>query len=355
MECDSVEQGGVSMGKRIYLTVDTECHNLEKLNQYIHGKTKRGVYGLEKILQLGQELNVPVNVFLDIPECHVYGDDYTKSLVELIRRYNQPIYLHVHPDYIGDPHKKHLWEYTKDEQREILRQSILDYKRFCGEQDRIVFRAGAWGVNNETYEVLSELLPETEATEIVDLSYVFQSRWRCHLSYEDYGKANACGKYMNVSIFPNTKYIGFDYFGKQHAFELNVPNPSFDEFKRVIDQNILSNITYTMHSWDFIKRWFFLPETIAGNHRQIRVFKKSVAYARKKGYMFSNLNDFELCEEPDQCINLCKGFIGKIRCLWYNYLRFADNGRSYKKYALLYFSPIFIMIGVFLIGLFLVH
>ena len=179
------------MKKRIYLTVDTECHNIDKLNQYIPGETKRGVYGLEKILQLGKELSVPINVFLDIPECHVYGDEYTKRWIDLVKKYDHPIYLHVHPDYIMDPQRKHLWEYTKDEQREILRQAIADYKRFCGIGDRLFFRAGAWGVNSDTYEVLAELLPESGAQEIVDLSYVYQSRWRCHLSYEEFGAANA--------------------------------------------------------------------------------------------------------------------------------------------------------------------
>ena len=173
------------MGKKIYLTVDTECHDFDKINQYITGKTKKGIYGIEKILQLGQELNVPINVFLDFPECHVYGDEYIQSLVELIKKYKQPIYLHVHPDYIADPNRKHLWEYTKEEQKEILKQAIDDYKRFCGNTDRLFFRAGAWGVNEDTYEALSELIPEIGVSEIVDLSYVYLSKWRCHLSFKE--------------------------------------------------------------------------------------------------------------------------------------------------------------------------
>ena len=338
------------MSKRIYLTVDTECHNIDKLNQYIPGKTKKGVYGLEKILQLGKELSVPINVFLDIPECHAYGDEYIQQWIDLVKKYDQPVYLHVHPDYIADPNRKHLWEYSKDEQREILKQAFADYKRFCGEHDRIMFRAGAWGVNNDTYEVLSELLPESGASEIVDLSYVYHSRWRCHLSYEEYGAANASRKYKDITCFPNTTYIGFDFFGKQYTFELSVPNRSFLEFKRVIDQNTLSNITYTMHSWDFLKRWFFMPDALGAKDYQIRTFKKCVAYARKKGYVFSDLKDYTLVEEPDQCINLCTGLRGKLECIWYNYLRFAENGRSYKKYALLYFSPYILLLLIVVLG-----
>ena len=111
--------------KKIYLTVDTECHQIENLNRTIYGKTANGkVYGIEKILQLGQELNVPVNVFLDVPECHRYGDDHTQAIVDLVNKYGQPIFLHVHPDYIGDPNRKHLWEYTEEEQREILKIAL---------------------------------------------------------------------------------------------------------------------------------------------------------------------------------------------------------------------------------------
>ena len=332
------------MKKRIFLTVDTECHSIKKLNNYITGKTNTGVYGLERILELGKELNIPVNVFLDVPECHVYGDEYMTSLVELIQKYGQPIFLHVHPDYIADPNRKHLWEYSKDEQKVILKQAILDYQRYCGNTEKLIFRAGAWGVNNDTYEILNELQAEMELKEIIDLSYVYKSRWRCRLSFNEYGAANASKKYHGITLLPNTTYIGFDYLGKDYAFELCVPNKSFNEFKQIINQNKLRNITYTMHSWDFIKRWFFLPNYIKGNDRQIRLFKKCVAYARAHGYEFCDLREYRLVEERDQCINLCKGIRGKLWCLWYNYLRFSDNGRSYKKYAPLYFSPAIMII-----------
>ena len=331
------------MGKRIYLTVDTECHDIQKLNEYIIGKTKKGLYGLEKILQLGKELDIPINIFLDIPECHTYGDDHIYSLVKTVRKYNQPIFLHVHPDYVADAKRKHLWEYTKDEQKEILKRSILDYKRFCGEQDKIVFRAGAWGVNKETYEALSELRSEMGIAEIIDLSYVYRSRWRCHLSFDEIGIANKSRIFNDIVVFPNTTYIGVDYFNKKYAFELCVPNKSFHEFKEVIDQNTISNITYTMHSWDFIKRWFFIPNHIAGDELQIRVFKKCVRYAQKKGYEFGDLREFYWIDDNDQCINLCESVEGKIKCIWYNYLRFADIGRSFKKYAPLYFMPAIII------------
>ena len=338
--------------KKIFLTVDTECHDIEKVNKYIYGKTNDGVYGLEKILQLGKELNIPVNIFLDIPEGRVYGDDHIKSIVDLINRYDQPICLHVHPDYILDKNRKHLWEYTKAEQKEILRIALDDYTRLCGKYDKLIFRAGAWGVNSDTYEVLRELVPED--VEILDLSYIYRSRWRCHLSYEEYGAANAARKYKEVELLPNTTYNGFDYFGRKYAFTLSVPDPNFGLFKKVVDRNKLNNITYTMHSWDFIKRYFFMPGKIAGNNASIRNFKKCVCYAQSKGYVFASLYDYQFSEEPDQFIDLCDTLLGKIQCLWYNYRSFAENGRSFKKYALLYFSQFAIPVIALILFLFII-
>lgn len=332
--------------KHIYLTVDTECHDINKLNESIYGKTKRGEYGIEKILQLGVELGIPINVFIDIPECHRYGDEHIKKIVNLVKKYHQPICLHVHPDYILNKEKKHFWEYTKEEQKQILAIALDDYVRFCGKYDKLIFRAGAWGVNSDTYDVLRELVPKD--VKIIDLSYIYKSRWRCHLSYEEFGTANTAREFKGIELIPNTTYNGFDFLGRRYAFTLSVPNPNFGEFKKVIDKNKISNITYTMHSWDFIKQWFFRRGIIAGNDVLIRKFKKCVRYAQSNGYEFESLYDYRHIEEPDQFIDLCNTKTGKLWCLWYNYRRFAENGRSFKKYGILYFSqyiiPIMILI-----------
>lgn len=336
------------MNKRIYLTVDTECHKIEEENRYLWGNTSNGVYGIEKILLLGKELNIPINFMVDFPEASVYGKEHIQKIVRLIRDYHQPIYLHVHPDYIGDRTKKHLWEYSKEEQKSILSKALQQYCEYCGDYDVLVFRAGAWGVNKDTYEVLREIVPKEKA--VVDLSYVYKSRRRCHLSYQEAGSINAIRKVSDVIMFPNTTYIGFDYFGKQYALGLSVPDPNYGVFKAIIDQNHLSQITYTMHSWDFIKRWFFLPGKIAGNHFIIHQFRKCVKYAQRKGYVFSDLADLKYSEEPDQCINLCNGLWGKIKCLIYNYRTFSHNGRYFKKYAFLYFSK-YILLMIFVLCL----
>ena len=331
----------INMQKRIYFTVDVECHDINKLNQYITGKIRNGNCGLEKILQMGREMGVPINVFLDIPECRQYGDDYIQTLVNLINKYNQPIYLHVHPDYVYGDKRKHLWEYTKEEQCDILKICIDKYEHFCGKKERLVFRAGAWGVNADTYEVLHEL-----KNNVVDLSFVNKSRWRCHLSNKELGAQNASRVFRQVVLLPNTTFNGFKYFGHEYAFGMSVPDTTYDEFKRIMDLNKLHNITYTAHSWDFMKKFFWLPNHISQDYMLINRFKKCVSYAKKSGYVFSSLDSYEYYEEDDQFIDLCSSIPGKIRGLWNNYVRFSRNGRSYEKYFALYIIPYIIVFAL---------
>ena len=40
----------IKIMKKIYLTVDLECHDICRKNQYIDGKCKNGEYGLKKML-----------------------------------------------------------------------------------------------------------------------------------------------------------------------------------------------------------------------------------------------------------------------------------------------------------------
>ncbi len=76
-------------------------------------------------------------------------------------------------------------------------------------------------------------------------------------------------------------------------------------------------------------------------------------YARKFGFEFSNLNDFKYEDSVDEFPNLCDDFIGKIKGLYNNYVRFAKIARLNKKYFALY-TALFIVILIFFIIILLV-
>lgn len=334
------------MKKRIFLTVDTECHDIGRINQYIYGKSSDGKeHGLREILEIGKELKIPINFFLDVSECRRYGDEYIQEIVELIKQYEQPIYFHFHPNFVsGDDSRSYLWQYSKEEQKELIYEGISDYIKFCGNKERIFFRAGRYGINDDTIQVLSELdIP------IIDLSYSSgNGMGMCHLSKDKYGYHNIPSIYNGIVIFPNSSYVGFDYFGKVNHFLVNVAQTPYREFKRFIDSTNLNNVVYTMHSWDLIKKWFFCKDKVWGNNTIKKRFRKCIAYANEKGFVFSKLDDLSIeNNSADELVNLCSGG-GKFLELQYNFIRFWGIAHLTPKYFVIYATFAMIVVLAFI-------
>lgn len=329
--------------KKIYLTVDTECHDIEKVNQYIYGKVKDEEYGITKILELAKDHNIPVNFFVDVGESEKYGREFIENIVDIIHSYNQPVFFHLHPDYIANDSRTYLWEYSYDEQKQIIDKALKNYKSFITNDDRIVFRAGRYGVNSDTYDIISSC-----DERFLDLSYLCNNNKMCKISTEELGVKNIPTVYKNVEILPNTQFVGFDYFGKVKCIGLDASDATFNEFSRFIKQTKLKNIVFTMHSWHFIKKWFFSATYLKGDKAKIRKFKRSVLLAEKMGYEFEDLRNFKYETDNDELINLCEGK-NKIIGLINNFVRFQKIARLNKKYFIVYFAFYFTLFLVMLL------
>jgi len=318
--------------KNIFLTVDTECHDFNKVNQYIYGKKKNESWGIKKILELAESEQITVNFFLDVGECKVYGDEFIQNIVDIIHDYEQPIFFHLHPDYISkDPNRTFLWMYSYDEKKAILEEAYEIYRRFTGIQDKLVFRVGRYGIDKELVDILNEL-----SINILDLSYICDAPKMCHLSKKEIGVSNCATRIGNVTILPTTRFIGFDFFGITRCIGLDSADATLNEFKSILRKTKLSNIVWTMHSWDFIRKWFFLPKYFMGDKMMVRKFKKSVKFAKENGFSFGNLNDYQFTIDDDELINLCNTPSGKILGIVNNFLRFQKIARLNKKYFSLY-------------------
>ncbi len=342
--------------KKIYLTVDTECHSIDLQNKYIWGNIKGEPYGLERILILGKEFNIPINFFVDIAECKRYGVDFVRSICELITKYGQTVYIHLHPNYIsGDDSRTFLWQYSKEEQKQIIDETLIYFKQLFPEGNLPAFRAGRYGVDNNLYDVLFEAY----GGNILDLSYCCHSHKMCHVSTEDIRTENKIKEYRGCMIFPNTRYIGYNFAGKKHYFNIDTAETTLGEFKSLLKQNRLENITLTMHSWNFIKSFYFLPGKIWPHNGHLKKFKAMIRFAQQNGYEFGDIcRDFTVPEKDmDQVVDLCSSARGKIKSLYYNFIRFQDTARLSSKYfrfyALIYciFSAVIVIFVMLLLML----
>lgn len=332
--------------KKIYLTVDLECHDICRKNQYIDGKCKSGEYGLKKILELGKALNIPINFFVDIVEYREYGEAYMTDIIQQIQTYGQHIYLHLHPDYITGDHKRSfLWQYSYAEKKQILKAGFEDYTKFLG-KDPVAFRIGRYGADKEMYQILNE-----ENYSVIDLSYCTFAPKMCHLTEAEIKTKNGVRNFENQIVLPNTRYVGFR-IGKTKKFcNLDTSESTFNEWKRYLKRTNLDNIVLTMHVWNFIKKYFFSDIYVGADKRGEKKFIKMIRFAQKKGFEFGDLEkDFNMqSNECDEEIDLCQGIGGRLQMLFNNYLRFQKIGRLNKKYFIVYTTFYVLILLLFLI------
>ena len=319
------------------MTIDTECHDFDSVNRYIWGKTSSGErFGIDKILSLAKELRIPVNFFVDIPEAVRYGKEYVQSIVTIIHDAGQKAYIHLHPNYIsGENEQTFFWKYSVKEKATILKQTKELAESFLSKEEMRVFRIGRYGADAEMYDVLKRVL----GREVIDFSYCYENDKMCHLTESEVGTKNKVILYKDCLLFPNTRYIGFCFGGITKTFNLDAFETSLGEFKTIIDSNELDNITITMHSWSFIKSFFFVKNKVWGDSASVEKFRAMVQYAKSKGYVFSDISESRTCILPsnkDQIINLCVSPLGKIKALLTNFLRFQNIARLSRKYFFIY-------------------
>ena len=319
---------------KIFLTVDTECHDMKKENQYIWGRKNGKEYGIGRILELGEQYRIPINFFVDFAEGKRYGMDFIKRVVKKIVCYKQPVFLHLHPNYIsGDESRTYLWEYSKDEQKAILSEGIQIYKDVM-EKSPTAFRAGRYGVDKNTYDLIDELMPG-----VAEFSYTGGYGKMCHVEYELLDTVNHYARYKFLRVMPNSVYAAFDLFGKKKTVGIDASEMSLTEFKEFLKVADSRDFVLTMHSWNFIDRLFWSDSHVANHRTNERLFKGMVGLARKSGYSFASIEGYDFDKEgssSDIQYNASDTFVKKLRALFLNFWRFQQMAKVSKKYFIIY-------------------
>ena len=326
---------------KIFITVDVECHELAKRNLYLEGKIGNEYWGLEKILQIGKDKNVPINFFLDVVECHAYGDEYVKEIVDQIHAYGQKVYFHIHPNFII-PDGYHLfWQYSLEEQKELLRQGISDYERLTGCKCKAM-RTGGYCTDQNLYDALNAV---TDGS-ILDVSHCKGYRYSKYNSPVDNG-LHFNGK---VPVLLNTRYLSFKFFGKKKYANLDIASSQFNEMKRVLEYRELPYLVCSMHSWNLFKQMFYIPWTMRPAKDTCQKMCRFIDLARKKGWEFSDFEESLRETGANVEIDLCKTpwltLVG-----WINtFIRMQGAARTSKKYFMVYAAfYAFCVLGIVLI------
>ena len=333
--------------KRIFLTVDVECHDYERQNEYLWGKTTEGVYGIEAILKVAANKNIPINFFVEIGESIRYGKKICQDICDLIRKYNQPIYMHLHPNFISeDDSRTYFWQYNYEEKKKILKEAASIFYDITGEKCK-GFRIGRYAADKEMYSVLDEL----KITPI-DLSYKFSFKHKmCKMTAEEYGGMNNVRRINNIITVPNTVFIGFSLLGIKRVLNFDIQEARLYELKKYIDETKLNNLVCTMHSWSLIKKFFWRKGYVAEEKQVKRRMEKFIDYAKDNGWTFSKINFEDISyDETDELLDFTKGIKGKITSLYCNFIRFYYISRLTAKYLYIYMLFFVLMILIIVLG-----
>lgn len=145
------------MCKSVLISIDTEgpCGK-DPVEHLIYGVTETGERaGIELLMDIFDSNGVKGLFFVDIAEAWDCGYEKISGVLKLINKRGHDVGVHIHPDRMADKNRRYLWQYTEEEQREIIRKCTCFYTEVLGKRPRS-FRAGRYGVNDTTIQILRE-------------------------------------------------------------------------------------------------------------------------------------------------------------------------------------------------------
>jgi hypothetical protein len=283
--------------KYILITCDTEVGELsfgleDAFEIFIEGKINNQEVGYKLINSISLEYGAIVEYFVDVYACNKYGEDKFKKLCQEIIDSGQKIGLHTHPSGMFDRSRKFMWEYSLDEQIEIIKSGKEKLRNWTGICE-FSHRAGGYGANDNTLIALAK-------NEIFTDSSFFFRNPNCKINYP---LINKCSKLNDVFEIPVTVYkkeINYKLVKKQNVIFQKLDfryGSSANEISFVIDKMPEESvIVLFLHSFNFLNLPYSFKKHKYGkitiNYDLINEYKKLLSFiSQKDNCLFSCIKD----------------------------------------------------------------
>lgn len=315
--------------KNIILTIDTEGpRGSDPVLYQIWGRANDGnYYGVPKIIEICDKYDIKAIFFVDIPEIWDLGYEKIKEVILYIKEKGHDVGVHVHPHHMPGESRHFLFDYSKEEQFDIIKKCTDKYIEICGETPKS-FRAGKYGANRDTLDIIEELGYQYDFSEFYsnkwcginpEIAYVLPQRYKSLLE-------------IPVTIFKSCSLFGYSRFDK-----LEVTNIT-SEMKHVLKLYSKSKndevIVLFMHSFSFVD-FMHHPDNPPVCEENIRRFESVLNFIySSKLFCFISEKDLSNIEVPDHTDSKDNvlGTRGLFRQLYYTYLR-AYEIKSYNTKA----------------------
>lgn len=147
------------MGNKLYILTTVDVENPQtplfdgKCQENTIWNKKERSSGLLQILKIMTNLNLKATFFVNVFEEFVWGKGVMSNICKEISVAGGDVQLHIHPVWLYNKSKKHLWQYSLDEQIKIIKNGKGLLKEWTGEYP-VSHRAGAYGFNEDSIKAL---------------------------------------------------------------------------------------------------------------------------------------------------------------------------------------------------------
>lgn len=323
---------GVVTLKPVLVTIDTEGHDgADPVGHLILGETETGRYGIEYIMTAFDKVHTKVLFFVDFAEAWDYGRDKIEEIVTMIVNRGHNVGVHIHPDHMADRNRLFLWEYTRKEQYDLIKSCTDLYTEIVGQTPKS-FRAGKYGANRDTLDILCELGYQ------YDFSEFYHQKW-CGIQPPI--TVNAVYRYKTITEFPVTMHRSFSVGRLVREDKLDIEQMTSGELQYDLEQIVKTQFpmvaTLFFHSFSLLK-WRENPDAPDKNEKAVQKLERAIAAVSE------NTDLFFICEDDLEKISAAEENQAKdshivwpspVRGFVYTYLKALNIRKTNRKARLL--------------------
>ncbi len=279
--------------QKVLVSVDTEGPAGElPVERMIYSRIQNGKeYGISFLMDYFDQEDITALFFVDIPEVCDHGEEKIRKILLDITSRGHDVGVHVHPDHMADINRRYLWQYTYEEQYEIIARCTEFYEKTL-KKAPLSFRAGRYGANNDTIEVLKKLGYQ------YDMSQFYFSRyckidppvtWNRVVSYGD-------SQLKEVPV-TTVKSFSTPFYERNDQIDSGRIPSEFRRFMREIQRTgSVDVVSMFFHSFQFIN-WRMNPDNPRFSRKKYRFVLDNMEYLKKQNAEF--IAEKDLADIPE--------------------------------------------------------